>query len=117
MADDLEERLAKRARSDRVGWQGASLELERENPKGEAAAAVDLEQFRNHQVGVGYQAKHVVRQPCEESSKSKKKVHDTKKGKKSLETNKKEITTSDRLSKYLKHEGLRRLRKELEIYK
>jgi hypothetical protein len=55
----------------RGGWEGEHLERERERevdqggaaaPSSRAAAAVDLEQFRNYRVGEGYQARHVVRQ-------------------------------------------------------
>jgi hypothetical protein len=48
------------------GWEGDELEWERSrstiiDPK--ASAAVDLTQFQNEEVGKGYQAKHVLRQP------------------------------------------------------
>ena len=48
------------------GWGGGDLEMEhqresfRQQKKG--AAAVDISQFQNTEVGKGYQAKHVVRQ-------------------------------------------------------
>ena len=49
----------------RRGWDGDHLELSREQPSVEDLAshtAVNLGQFRNEQIGIGYQAKHVVRQ-------------------------------------------------------
>jgi hypothetical protein len=51
----------------RGGWQGEEMELQhkqqQDRSNGVQAAAVDLNQFRNDEVGVGYQAKHVIRQP------------------------------------------------------
>ena len=49
------------------GWQGGDLELEHQREsflehKEKVSAAVDIGQFQNHEVGKGYQAKHVVRQ-------------------------------------------------------
>ena len=49
------------------GWQGDHLELEHQREsflehKDKSVAAVDISQFQNHEVGQGYQAKHVVRQ-------------------------------------------------------
>ncbi|KAG7340046.1 hypothetical protein IV203_006450 [Nitzschia inconspicua] len=63
--------MAFAARQKRKGWQGEELELEHRRqqmmkpPSGIetiTATAVDLNQFRNTEVGEGYQAKHVVRQ-------------------------------------------------------
>lgn len=55
--------------SERRGWAGRDLELEHQRQsladngeKKSQIAAVDLSQFRNEEVGKGYQAKHVVRQ-------------------------------------------------------
>jgi hypothetical protein len=147
--DDLAERLAKRARHQhgRGGWQGSALELERPNPAGAASSIVDLEQFRNHQIGVGYQAKHVIRQPqstatttmATKSSSSKilslvednnprEKTKDTlrqgggERGASSSVRNKNSNDNDNNSNKYnnnkyLQHAGLRRLRKELEMYK
>jgi hypothetical protein len=149
--DDLAERLAKRARHQhgRGGWQGADLELERPNPAGAAASStvVDLEQFRNHQIGVGYQAKHVIRQPqtatttaTVKSSLSSKSLslvednHERDKKKKdegpsrqggggergassARNTSNEDNKSTMYNNKYLQHAGLRRLRKELEMYK
>ena len=51
----------------RGGWEGGeAMELQRDDAPDRATttqhAAVDLRQFRNEEVGKGYQAKHVVRQ-------------------------------------------------------
>lgn len=58
------------------GWEGQEMELEhaqeiRKRVKSDESAvvAVDLEQFRNYQVGKGYQAKFVVRQRLAEGDK------------------------------------------------
>jgi formylglycine-generating enzyme required for sulfatase activity len=54
--------------SQRRGWAGENLEIEHQREslgdggKKSQTAAVDLSQFRNEEVGKGYQAKHVVRQ-------------------------------------------------------
>jgi hypothetical protein len=48
------------------GWEGDELEWDRSRTSTidlNASAAVDLKQFRNEEVGKGYQAKHVIRQP------------------------------------------------------
>lgn len=53
------------------GWDGDHLELEHQRKQAEETStqhhgepvAVDLEQFRNTEVGKGYQARHVIRQP------------------------------------------------------
>lgn len=53
----------------RGGWDGDNLEIDHQrerlrsgNNEDEMPAAVDLSQFRNEEVGKGYQAKHVIRQ-------------------------------------------------------
>jgi len=148
----------------RRGWEGEALELERDDAPAsgkETHAAVDLQQFRNTEVGKGYQAKHVVRQrtgipPAKSedavqdmtiasgapdtaadghstkkerskkssSRKSKKrkkrdsspapkdKDYDGKKRDRSSSS--KRNSKSERLEKYLKCEGLRNFRKEIE---
>lgn len=65
----------------RGGWAGDSLEIEHQRENLRAAnedgerntshAAVDLSQFRNEEVGKGYQAKGVIRQKGAVSSSSK----------------------------------------------
>jgi hypothetical protein len=136
MADDLEERLAKRARAAHGGgWEGSHLELERQNPV-KSEAIVDLAQFRNYQIGVGYQAKHVVRQPAISLSKPPPKPETDHSptnftssrsggggGKRVVRNdpspnhNNDDQQQQSLTMKYLNHAGLRRLRKELEIYK
>lgn len=49
------------------GWGGNDMELEHQRQsflehKNKTSAAVDISQFQNHEIGQGYQAKHVVRQ-------------------------------------------------------
>lgn len=61
--DDAHERFV----SKRRGWAGEDLELEHQREslqkhKEKVSAAVDISQFQNHEIGKGYQAKHVVRQ-------------------------------------------------------
>ena len=70
--DSATDRLPSQSTGRRRGWQGEELELEHQRRQVSAnnkaavgaavAAAVDLDQFRNTEVGKGYQAKHVVRQ-------------------------------------------------------
>jgi len=65
--DDDHERFV----SKRRGWAGEDLELEHQREslresKEKVSAAVDISQFQNHEVGKGYQAKHVVRQQVAE---------------------------------------------------
>ena len=63
-SDDEADRFIPKANR---GWQGGDLELEHQREsflehKEKVSAAVDIGQFQNHEVGKGYQAKHVVRQ-------------------------------------------------------
>ena len=116
--------------SHRGGWAGDELELQRRNPS-QTAAAVDLTQFRNTEVGQGYQAKHVVRQRREERVEAKvtdmrtdsatKKKESKKESKKrrrdDRERRRDKRKTSDPLEKYLSSESFRLFRKELEQYK
>jgi hypothetical protein len=111
------------------GWQGESMELEHarqsENKRG-ATTAVDLSQFRNVEIGKGYQAKFVVRQRNAEDDDVPAKVKDmTKKESKKERKNKRKRSSKedgdkssgkDRLDKYLQCHGLRMFRKELEKY-
>ena len=108
----------------RRGWDGDHLELNRQQPTEDLAThvAVDLGQFRNEQIGVGYQAKHVIRQRyvpnapvviddttqvTANSRTLEKRVHEAL-GK--VDTKSKSIA---RIHKYLKCNGLRKFRKEL----
>lgn len=101
----------------RRGSEGDHMELERENPieDGASFAAVELEQFRNHQIGVGYQAKHVIRQ---KSAQNEPIVTHDMTGSKQAEvklksTRKPESERTSRLQQYLQSAGLRKFRKEL----
>lgn len=117
----------------RAGWKGDDMEMEhqretmmRETDNSKTSVAVDLQQFRNEEVGVGYQAKHVVRQRSEKTPEVK--IHDmstgrasnedsqSKKKKKRKHEEKSEVKEdpAERVRKYLQSEGLRRFRKELE---
>ena len=68
-SSDDEPRLPPNVLNSQRGWAGGNLELEHQRQslagdgeKKSRIAAVDLTQFRNEEVGKGYQAKHVVRQ-------------------------------------------------------
>lgn len=122
----------------RKGWKGEELELEHHKEASgrdhSSSAAVDLNQFRNTEVGKGYQAKHVVRQSTGRSSdvtiKDMTKVSSDadkretssapdKKKRKRGKSDKRNDRTSlgeKRLQKYLECEGLRAFRKELEKF-
>jgi hypothetical protein len=103
-------------------WEGEELEIAREREavaKTSASAAVDLQQFRNVEVGKGYQARHVIRQPsARETSQPKIKdmMKERKKSKKRERDQHEEGETrhDSRLRKYLKCDGLRNFRKEIE---
>lgn len=122
------------------GWEGEQMELAHarasEANKG-ATTAVDLSRFRNEQVGKGYQAKFVVRQRHADDDEAPVAVKDMTKNKsekkKSSRKDKKRKRSRDdeeddkkrssrepeepnRLEKYLKSEGMRNFRKELEKF-
>lgn len=100
------------------GW-GESMELahQRDNKqnkhKTSSVVAVDLGQFRNTEVGKGYQAKHVVRQKMATTTKTKTRTvndnFDVQKRKQS-ETKTKSIDTKELLN----NDGLRAFRREIE---
>ena len=82
------------------------------------SAAVDLKQFQNTQVGIGYQAKHVIRQRTATTGtatndlKSKKKItmmHDNSNGVDSVQ-----VVTVTGKEEFLRNNGLRMFRKEIE---
>lgn len=119
-SDDDERFLPK----SRKGWQGEDLELEhaRESSgKSKQAAAVDISQFQNTEVGKGYQAKHVVRQQHAErktveiidySQKNKKRAREEEAVD---DDQKKEVDNpKTRLKKYLASPGFVMFRKEIE---
>lgn len=118
----------------RRGWEGEHLELERKidatavDETASSHAAVDLEQFRNTQVGKGYQAKHVIRQPSapdrQVTIQDMTQLHQLPKtsgeATKSRRLDDEKPTKDDsasartRLHRYLQCEGLRKFRTELE---
>lgn len=90
-------------------------------------AAVDLRQFQNLEVGKGYQAQHVVRQPRaasgrvkildmsrQESSSKKEKLH---KSRHSIEKKETKDWRTRRLQRYLQSAVFCRFRRELEKIK
>jgi hypothetical protein len=111
----------------RGGWQGDDLELERKEPTDVAPhTAVDLSQFRNTEVGKGYQAKHVIRQRSATAAKEATmtvrdmtKVDTTAKKSKEAKVKKRKSSRDDKkrpqqqLQRYLQCRGLRTFRKEL----
>lgn len=108
----------------RRGWDGDHLELNRQQPTEDLAShvAVDLSQFRNDQIGVGYQAKHVIRQRHVPNASvdmtldttTNNTTHEKRKHEElgKVDAKSKSITGS-RIQKYLKCDGLRQFRKEL----
>jgi hypothetical protein len=109
----------------RRGWDGEHLELHREQPTENLTshAAVNLQQFRNEHIGVGYQAKHVIRQrsvpdnsvvvhTMKLNSTSNVQVQAKRKHEK-IQSNRAEPKPLTRLQTYLKCEKLREFRKEL----
>lgn len=125
-SSDEERNEFMRSRVGRQRWKGDEMELKREQPSNkDASAGVDLEQFRNYQVGIGYQAKHVVRQRGLQSdggavgSTSRPEITggETKKRKAQSSEGKatgKRPAKEDRLQRFLRCEGFRKFRKELE---
>jgi hypothetical protein len=124
------------------GWQGEDMEMEHQREASssiasgmldkDAATAVDLNQFRNTEVGKGYQAKHVMRQKTSsnhssddrESAKKKAEIQDatrrrTREANEEEQTRKKPRRDANRcemLNKdtLLHNVGLRDFRKEIE---
>ena len=102
----------------REGWKGEEMELNhqkeklREGPGEDTIVAVDLKQFQNHLVGEGYQAKHVVRQRSAVTHSQIKTLdmsHNTTTSKSKPEKKK-----NDRLLKYMRCNGMREFRRQLE---
>jgi hypothetical protein len=98
------------------GW-GEAMELahqqQHQTSSSSSAVAVDLNQFRNTEVGTGYQAKHVVRQKTASGPQMKTRtVNDRviQGPAKTAESTAKPIT----LEELLKNDGLRAFRKEIE---
>ena len=121
-------------RTQKRGWAGEDLELEHRRQQlqqpdkpAEDHAAVDLKQFRNTEVGKGYQARHVIRQRSGQGEQMQ--VHDmthreeppekpretSEQRKRSREKPVGERDSKERrLEKYLSCEGLRNFRLEIE---
>ena len=102
------------------GW-GESMELAHQqdnkhtksNNSMSSVVAVDLGQFRNTEVGKGYQAKHVVRQKMATTTKTKTRtVNDDFNVRKRLQSE--TATTPIDTNELLKNDGLRAFRKEIE---
>ncbi|CAB9531161.1 expressed unknown protein [Seminavis robusta] len=107
------------------GWQGENLELDhqresiRQHKTKATSAAVDISQFQNHEVGKGYQAKHVIRQQVasQDTVKIKDMTGDKKKRKKEKrqrEKTEKVDTPKAKVQKYLSSPGLILFRGEIE---
>ena len=115
MSDD-EDRLQLGGRhAGKRGWQGSSMELEHQqdssrNKKRKNVAAMDVKQFHNTEVGEGYQARHVVRQPSKRDDKET--VVDMTGGK-DFKTEK-QLPKTKRFEKLIECKGLREFRKEIE---
>mmetsp|Transcript_22168 Transcript_22168/g.28684 ORF Transcript_22168/g.28684 Transcript_22168/m.28684 type:complete len:163 (+) Transcript_22168:82-570(+) len=137
------DRHRKNCSNSKRGWEGQEMEMRHardtwNNPKSadaDGVVAVDLEQFRNHQVGEGYQAKFVVRQRTgheeeQQGDPSKGKGRERKRSKREESSDKNDATRSSQHGKaavankaenddsnpilrYLQCEGLRRFRLEI----
>jgi hypothetical protein len=104
----------------RRGWEGESMEMSHQMESGDKAknsAGVDISQFRNFEVGKGYQAKHVIRQRTGESSQPAMEIKDMTGSKEAVEEKEAKIsveTLEDIRKSYIKSSGLREFRKEIE---
>lgn len=111
------------------GWGGQEMEMDhrlqqlRSSKDGDTVTAVDLKQFRNEEVGKGYQARGVVRQKTGNGTSQTMEIVDmTKKDKKgSGKSAKKEKRKRDKKeaeedgsNKYLRCDSIRVFRKEIE---
>jgi len=97
------------------GWGSRGDEMESEHKRNHnvqrGPTAVDLEQFRNHAIGKGYQAKHVVRQ--KEMTTQHVVVHDMTD--QNQDTTTRTTTPHDeKLAKYLQSSAMRDFRRQLE---
>lgn len=106
--------------SRRGGWQGEELEMGHRQEmlrggkdKESAVAAVDIRQFQNIVVGEGYQAKHVVRQPGANPASSLK-IKDMSGGTVFNREGEKASKSDSGDRDYIKNDGLREFRKEIE---
>jgi len=101
-----------------LGW-GEAMELahEREREKNNGATqqpvAVDLNQFRNTEVGKGYQAKHVVRQRTATATKTKITTINSNVDRRN-HNGPATATTTIKKEELLRNDGLRAFRREIE---
>lgn len=113
-------------RTSKRGWAGEELEISHRNeqkPKDDYAA-VNIKQFQNTEVGAGYQARGVVRQKtaggeAPQSQHVRDMTHavtgDSSERKRPKEAKEKGTTTKrKRLEEYMKCDGIREFRKEIE---
>ena len=109
------------ANKQRGGW-GEALELEHRKSTltsdRSSVVAVDLNQFRNTEVGSGYQARHVVRQKAVGDAMGKTKIvhknSDFPTGREENERTQARHSTAISTEDLLKNDGLRVFRKEIE---
>jgi hypothetical protein len=115
----------------RGGWQGEEMELQHEqnqqqdsNTK-DVSAAVDLKQFQNTEVGVGYQAKHVIRQrtsavavatadAAATATNNKQDVSTNNLNKKMMYDHNNTAQVIPTKEEFIRNDGLRMFRKEIE---
>lgn len=108
---------SKHERTDRNrgGW-GEAMELAHQKANDASASsvvAVDLDQFRNTEVGTGYQAKHVVRQKTAAATTTKTRIVNSNfqsGADRGSKTSEKAIERDE----LLRNDGLRAFRKEIE---
>jgi hypothetical protein len=100
------------------GWQGDEMELqhqlEHQGKSTDVITAVDLTQFQNTQVGIGYQAKHVVRQRMASMSTAPIAIHTPQPSKTTAVPKASATTNVPGKEDLLRNEGLRAFRKEIE---
>lgn len=110
-------------RTSKKGWAGEELEIEHRNQHADDEddyAAVNIKQFQNTQVGVGYQARGVIRQKT--ASETQQDVRDMSASKTQSQVGKKQPETKvvgnssmrKDLDEYLSCDGIREFRKEIE---
>ena len=113
-----EDSISPRVLGKRKGWEGDELEYRHQSEKLRAGAkvethvAVDLKQFQNHQVGVGYQAKHVVRQRLGTTKTQVEVLDMTQSAADSKATHRGKVNL--KLQEYIKSNGMREFRRQIE---
>jgi hypothetical protein len=113
--------LPKGIKRNRGGWQGEDLEMEHsrdasQSGKRKNVAAVHVEQFQNHVVGKGYQAKHVIRQKTGKEKVAAAIVDMTggKAAKESSSSSQTQPSSKFNRKTYIQCKGLREFRREIE---